>query len=769
MTNSVYSPNLLRFLPVIYIAWADTILNRAELDEINKIVKKQKWLTEDEHVQLASWLNPIDPPSPSEIKGWLLIIQQCAKGLPNEAKESLVKLAANMVTVGMKETDETLDKNLKALEEIEMALGLIGKEHHRIIPDILEASITDSEKTSHQSSVDQEKLTAYLHGQHAKTISHIKSILVRPEFKYLLSPAIGDYREKVLDWCKILADNNIGNLAYPKAVGGQEDMGKYFAAMETLSYHDLSMVIKFGVQFGLFGMSVYLLGTEKHHRKYLADIGSLKLPGCFAMTETGHGSNVQGIETTATFDKQYNGFIIHTPNAMAQKEYIGNAAVHGQMATTFAQLIVDDISYGVAAFLVPLRDTQGNVLPGIEIEDCGPKLGLNGVDNGKIRYNQVHIPKDNMLDRFASIDENGEFSSPISSDNKRFFTMLATLVGGRIGIPRAGLSAAKSGLTIAIRYGNQRKQFGPSGKPEIPILNYRTHQRRLMPLLAKSYALHFALQYLTDRYVSKTEEDSREIESLAAGLKAYSTWYTTETLQTCREACGGKGYLAENRLSDLKADTDIFTTFEGDNTVLMQLVAKGRLTEFKQEFHDINIFGIMKYVAELAGTSIMSKNPIVIRKTDEAHLLDPEFHLDAFLYRERSILTSAANRIKHHLDEGKDSFDAFNLCQYHMVQVGHAYIERVVLQQFQASILAAPQPLQPILNKLCQLYALSTMEEHKGWYLEQDYMEGVKTKAIRRVVNDLCRDVRNDAVPLVDAFDIPDQLLAAPIAVKNNG
>lgn len=766
MNHSDYSPNLLKFLPIIYVAWADAILNRDEIDEINRIIKKQSWLDEEEQVQLSKWLNPLDPPSPSEIKGWLLTIQTNAKKLPQDAKQSLIKLASNMAAVGANETEETLDKNLKALEEVELALGVIGREHFRMIPNILEPIVTESENNETGSGLPTSDLTKYLHGDQADLIARVKRILQEPGFAYLKDPTLPEYRAKVLEWCQTLAKNNIGNLAYPVAYGGENDMAKYFAAMETLSYHDLSLVIKFGVQFGLFGMSVFLLGTEKHHEKYLKDIGTLALPGCFAMTETGHGSNVQGIETTATYDHANQQFIIHTPTDQAKKEYIGNAALHGQMATTFAQLMIDDVCFGVAAFLVPLRDKQGNVLTGIEIEDCGLKLGLNGVDNGKIKYNQVRIPKDNMLDKFASVDEDGDFTSPISGDNKRFFTMLATLVGGRIGIPRAGLSAAKSGLTIAIRYGDSRKQFGPSGKPEISILNYRTHQRRLMPLLANAYALHFALQYLTNRYTDKTEEDSREIESLAAGLKAFSTWNTTETLQTCREACGGKGYLAENRFAALKADTDIFTTFEGDNTVLMQLVAKGRLTEFKQEFHDINIFGIVKYIADIAGTSILEKNSITIRRTDKEHLLDSEFHRDAFSYRERTILTSAANRIKHHLDEGMDSFDAFNMCQYHMVNVGHAYIERVVLEEFQKGVDSAPENLQPILNKLCQLYALSTIEKNKGWYLEQDYMEGVKTKAIRREVNGLCFELRKDAVALVDAFDIPDKCLGAPIATN---
>jgi len=186
-----------------------------------------------------------------------------------------------------------------------------------------------------------------------------------------------------------------------------------------------------------------------------------------------------------------------------------------------------------------------------------------GVDNGIIYFDKVAIPVENLLNRYAGISGDGKFTSPISSDNRRFFTMLGTLVGGRIGIPRAGLSAVKSGLTIAIRYGDQRRQFGPEGGSEVPILNYRTHQRRLMPLLANAYALHFALQYLTSRFLKRKEEEMQEIEALAAGLKSFSTWNTTQTLQECRECCGGKGYLSENRIDRLKNDTDIFTTFEG--------------------------------------------------------------------------------------------------------------------------------------------------------------------------------------------------------------
>jgi acyl-CoA oxidase len=288
-----------------------------------------------------------------------------------------------------------------------------------------------------------------------------------------------------------------------------------------------------------------------------------------------------------------------------------------------------------------------------------------------------------------------------------------------------------------------------------------------MPLLANAYALHFALQYLTDRFLKRTDKDIQEIEALAAGLKAFSTWNTTNTLQECRECCGGKGYLSENRIDRLKNDSEIYTTFEGDNTVLMQLVAKSRLTEFKQEFSNMNVMGILNYVASQAKTSITERNPLIVRSTDEEHLLDPEFHLNAFRYRERDILTSAAKRLKRHLDDGMDSFDAFNVVQHHLVNVGFAYIERIILEKFQEQIeVTKDTGCKNILTKLCQLYALSQMDINKGWYLENGYMEGVKTKAIRKMLNQLCWEIRQDAVPLVNAFNIPDSLLAAPIGLR---
>ncbi|MBP4142644.1 acyl-CoA dehydrogenase family protein [Flavobacterium sp. P4023] len=743
------------FIPLFYLVWSDDLLTQKEFVTLQNFILSQDWLNTKEQEILLSNLDSKTPPTRTTINSWKSEIETVLN--ENPTLKSTFEIATLL------SDNENSSKDLRAVFiQLENDLGISGEE---IITDFKNKSNSLTSNLQTTTSFEIEKLTRILDGEQAAIIKKVKLIISQPEFAYETSTDTAIYREKVYDWCKILAKENLGNMAYPKEYGGGDNIADYFAIMETLSYHDLSLVIKFGVQFGLWGMSVHSLGTEKHYAKYLKDIGSLKIPGCFAMTETNHGSNVKGMETTATYNHDDQTFTIHTPHQKAQKEYIGNAAVHGQMATVFAKLIIDNTDYGVNAFIVPIRDTNSVVLKGITINDCGLKMGLNGVDNGTISFDQVVIPKENMLDRFASVNDKGEFESPIPSDNRRFFTMLGTLVGGRIGIPRSALSAAKSGLTIAIQYSDKRRQFGPEGGSEVPILNYRIHQRRLLPLVAKTYANHFALQYVTKRFMQRTEAEMPEIEALAAGMKAYSTWSTTAILQECREACGGKGYLSENRIDALKNDTEVYTTFEGDNTVLMQLVAKNRLSEFRKSFGQMDAMGIIQYVYDNAKTAFAEKNPIATRKTDETHLIDQEFHLNAFIHREKTTLASAAKRLKKLIESGLDPYDAFNVVQHQMIDVAQAYLERIVLEQFQEAIKTIEDnDSKAAMIKLCQLYALAQIEKNKGWYLEDGYMEAVKTKAIRKMVNQLCWDIRPDAVALVKAFDIPDSCLAAPIA-----
>ena len=253
------------------------------------------------------------------------------------------------------------------------------------------------------------------------------------------------------------------------------------------------------------------LGNDSHRQRFMQGIHDLSIRGCFCLTELGHGSNAREIETVAYWDAKTNEFVLSTPTETAQKIYIGNLAQHANWAVVFAQLVVGTKHVGVHAFVIQIRDDKSeNLMPNLRILDCGPKAGLNGVDNGRLWLDNYRAPKSALLDKFASINDAGEYVSPISSPLRRFTATIGQLVGGRIIVGQGAVHATKVGLTIAIKYAFSRKQFGPVGKPETPLISFLSHQLRLVPLLAKTYALQFALNKLK----GQTRQIIQQISSL---------------------------------------------------------------------------------------------------------------------------------------------------------------------------------------------------------------------------------------------------------------
>lgn len=632
---------------------------------------------------------------------------------------------------------------------------------------------------------DSEALASVLDGEYADLRATVKGFLA--EHASFLRDAEGwstdEYRDRVRDMVLDAARTGLTGAAFPPEHGGSNDFGANVAAFETIALGDLSVLVKFGVQFGLFGGAVHQLGTKRHHDAYLADIAQGRLLGSFAMTETGHGSNVQALGTTATYDAETDEFVVHTPDDSARKDYIGNAARHAQAAAVFAQLVVAGETHGVHALFVPLRDQRGNVLPGIRIEDCGRKLGLNGVDNGRIWFDQVRVPRENLLNRYADVSADGVYSSPIESPDRRFFTMLGTLIQGRVCVGGAGIAASKVAMTIATCYAAKRRQFGAPGEPEMLLLDYGQHQRRLLPLIARTYGLHFAQERLARDFHEiftaphdVEERRRRALESRAAATKALATWHATRTIQECREACGGAGYLSVNRFAALKADTDVFTTFEGDNTILMQLVGKGRLTDLRDEFGSLDQMAMVRFIGQQAVETVVEKaymRQLLERVKDavpggkdpdagpgSADLHDPDYHLAMLRWREEHITAGVARRLKGGIDKGTDATVVFSRCQHHLLAAAHAHAERLVLEAFLTAISKLPPgPEREALEQLQHLHALAEIERDRAWWIEHGRLSTERAKAITRAVDTLCRELSPHAVTFVNAFGVPEALL----------
>jgi acyl-CoA oxidase len=618
-----------------------------------------------------------------------------------------------------------------------------------------------------------------LDGPFHETREKVRVELSRGEFTPGYEPDLAKARARALEQMKLVRDAGYAANGFSVEHGGTGDVGAAVTSIEMLAMADLSLMVKAGVQWGLFGGAIENLGTERHHERYVKPLIELDLLGCFAMTETGHGSDVQELETTATYDAATGEFVINSPTPSSRKDYIGGAAQHARLAAVFAQLIVGGENQGVHCLVVPIRDESGADLPGVTTSDCGYKGGLNGVDNGRIMFDNVRVPRENLLNRYGDVDADGVYSSPIDNVGRRFFTMVGTLVRGRVTVGGSAAAAAKVALTIAVRYALQRRQFSaPKSDDEVPIMDYLVHQRRLFPLVARSYALGFAQNELIAKLAELQTSDEpdpqeqRELEGRAAGLKAANTAFATRAIQECREACGGAGYMMDNRLVQLKADTDVFTTFEGDNVVLTQLVAKELLTGYADEIRGMSPVEWMRFATTTVSDVVRTRSVAVqlfqtildarLDNEEEGSLFNRGTQLGMFEDREEYLISTAARRLQAAAKREKDPFDAFNSVQDHVLRAARAHIDRIALEAFISGIESCEnKEAKQLLSDLCDLYALSVIDDDKAWFMEHRQLSTERAKAVLRAINERCRDLRPRARTLVEGLGVPEALLNA--------
>ena len=619
-------------------------------------------------------------------------------------------------------------------------------------------------------------------GRWADIRRHTRSVIIEKKLSKPLGASFEKHREIVLDQLKTLVKEGATQYGFPAELGGERNPGGSLSSFEELVFADPSLQIKFGVQWGLFGSAILYLGTDYHHKTFLPGAVDLTTPGVFAMTETGHGSDVASIGTTATYDPASKEFVIHTPDRHSYKDYLGNAAKHGEAAVVFAQLYTAGENHGVHAFFVPIR-RKGKLLPGVGSEDDGLKGGLNGIDNGRLFFDNVRIPKANLLNRYADVTDEGEYTSVIDSPGRRFFTQLGALVQGRVSLVGAVVNAQKKALDIAVRYGLERRQFpGPDGKERV-LMDYGRHQRRLIPLIARTYAQIFHHQELLDQFhvvftgEGDTEENRSDLETVAAAGKALSTWYALDTIQQAREACGGQGFMAEHQLTGLRADLDIYVTFEGDNNVLLQLVAKRLLTDYARAFKSPDFGTLAQYVAGQVGEATINRGGLrgLAQKMVDfgstarsvGFVKEEEHQHQLLTDRVHTMVANLANKLKHSgpKDKVKEA-ELFNRYQNDLILAAKAHAELIMWEAFTSALktIKDEDSLQ-ILTWLRDLYGFTILEENLSWYLINGRLSGPRAEAITEYIDGrLLPRLRPHVEALVDAFLLTPELVGTNLA-----
>jgi len=542
------------------------------------------------------------------------------------------------------------------------------------------------------------------------------------------------------------------------------------ARMKILSILDPGTYTRIGVHYGLFLQTVRSLASPEQFQHWVSKgAGSLSnFFGCFAMTELTHGSNVAGLQTTATYDPSDETFTIHTPNLGATKWWIGGAAHSATHCVAYARLISKGKDYGVKNFVVQLRNGNGELLPGISIGDIGKKMGRDGIDNGWIQFTNVKIPRFNMLNKYAKVDAEGNVTEPS-------FQQLgySALVMGRVSMVVDSYNVGKKFITIALRYSTLRRQFGKDSEGlEKKLIDYTHHRRRLFPFLATIYAFNSSsleIQRVQDKTLALLTKGGdvkdvipnlKDLFSLSAGLKAFSTWETAKLIDEARQSCGGHGYSTYNGFAQGYNDWVVQCTWEGDNNVLS--LSCGRAL-------------IQNCLAVQKGDKVGSFTQYLKLKDTEnfvLHIQDLEYIdklIEAWQIVSKRLVESSTVKFKQFKKESNGNTElAFEKVASNRFIIAKIHTNLVILEAFHQRVLRAPKGLKKILSELLQLYSLHITSSNISQFYSfgiikgPDFLENLNYK-----IDEINETLRPDIIGLTDAFNMSDFMIGSQIGKKN--
>ncbi|XP_029632702.1 peroxisomal acyl-coenzyme A oxidase 1 isoform X1 [Salmo trutta] len=488
---------------------------------------------------------------------------------------------------------------------------------------------------------------------------------------------------------------------------------------------------------------------------------NLEIIGTYAQTEMGHGTHLRGLETTATYDPATQVFVLNSPTITSIKWWPGGLGKTSNHAIVLAQLHTQGKCHGLHAFIVPLRSMNTHIpLPGVVVGDIGPKFGFDEVDNGYLKLENVRIPRDHMLMKYAKVEADGTYVKPPSA--KLTYGTMVFIRSMIVG--EAGRALAKS-CTIAIRYSSVRHQSEiRPGEPEPQIMDYQTQQYKLFPLLATAYAYKFVGQYMNQVYHRITGDISQgdfselpELHALSAGLKAFTTWTASEGIEVCRMACGGHGYSRCSALPDIYVNFVPTCTYEGENTVMMLQTARFLIKSYRQASAGHQLSGIVSYLNEserrLQPQSVSSR-PTVVNVNDLASLVE------AYKLRAAKLVELAAKSIQQELQKRVSQEDAWNNSAIDLVRASDAHCHYVVVKLFAAKLgEIGDTGVHSVLSTLALLYALQGIQQHSGDFLQTGLLSVPQLSQVSQRLKELLAQLRPNAVALVDAFDYCDEML----------
>ncbi|KAJ0391967.1 hypothetical protein P43SY_007526 [Pythium insidiosum] len=497
---------------------------------------------------------------------------------------------------------------------------------------------------------------------------------------------------------------------------------------------------------------------DEQQRKWLPLARNFKIFGAYAQTELGHGSNVQGIETTATYDKQTQEFVIHSPTLTSRKWWPGGLGKTATHAIVHARLFIDGKDHGVQAFLVQIRSLETHLpLRGIEVGDIGPKVGFNAVDNGYCSFDHVRIPRDQMMMRYAKVLPDGTFVKP-KSDKLVYLTMVQVRAYLLVRMSQA----LGVGATITTRFSAARVQGRkPDGKGEFQVLDYQNQQHGLFPIIATAYAANFGGRMMvrlhdTALEIIKSGKGSfalklAELHAVSSGMKAWIAENVSNSIETCRRMCGGHGFSNASNMGHLHNEIVGACTFEGTLDVLVQQHAR----------YLVKVLVSLPYKGDdeadtTSPTGFLIRAKELMDPTLRCKAERPRDFLNVHILRE-AFETRAARTVIRLAKQLHATNNDGNACMVLMTRASIAHAELMLLTAFIEGLPSIPAgKTRDALATLCSLFGLHLIVRSLGDFREDNYLSSGQADDVRQQLLDLLPVVRKNAVLLTDAWDYSD-------------
>lgn len=403
-------------------------------------------------------------------------------------------------------------------------------------------------------------------------------------------------------------------------------------------------------------------------------------------------------------------------------------------------------------------------------------MGYARVDNGYLILQHVRVPRDAMLARHSRVEADGSFVS--SSENPK--AVYGVMLSVRVYLVEESSLALQHATTIATRYSCVRRQGGGgggAGSPERLVLDYQMQQRRLFPLIAAAYGLHFAALECKEAYDTFTGTWDVSLlpalHSTSAAFKSFATSTAAAGIETCRLLCGGHGYSHASGLPALFAEFAPSQSYEGDNTVLLGQAARWMVKEMaagaagatmtagRARYSALETFTVLAaYLREAGAAPAAASEPLDLLPASFAS--SSEALLSSLREAARVAIVRAAAALEQSVQSGVPTEIAWSEhCGLALTTAAHRHAAFGVCHAFATRLARSARALSPAafaaLEVVRDVHLLHAVDvEAVPSLLESGYLRSSHAHAVRERLAEQLRTMRRDAVALVDAFDMSD-------------